>query len=1480
MEAERLRILQEKGSSSVGSGIMGKVGGGLMAASMVAMMGSMLPGKIGEISQKLMMPLMALGMIAPLLASTFGALAVGAGLLVAAFVAQRMAFDHAQDSAMKFAASVNNGAEAMSSLSKAAGHVSATDIMDRRRSSAFQPLHVATGKTTFGEGFVQQDAGKQMIKDVSGNIKEKGSVGAKSDLANQLSSAVASGSMTLDQARSVAANIGKQLGDLSIGIDVNAKLINMFGPNGENLANSPITIRANLIAQSIKDVNRTAANSRTAMNFGNRVADGGRSTLGVAAGGVGGVLAGAAVGAAMGSEVPVIGNIIGGLIGAGVGYFISQRAKQKRIGQLSGANVAQDKAAMENSTQMLDSLQIEYERRIDVARAAGDTTKELELQAELEKNKAKLLADQAVLNRDILKNFKSQSQEIKDAMLTGADKAITTKYKGTAQEDLASLASSKISDSGFSQEKQYVLKMKLASGEFSPQTINTLFEKFGNNSEQFNKVLEISYKFGGKFAAQAVEITQMMTKNQAKKFMVDIYAKDPASAERYLNFFGGLGGLGVINDVKVAFDFFQKNPEEAQKIADFQAEVNKNKSKMTVEYAVSIKGMDPAEIDALKADADYFNKLDPVQQKTFLTTLATQVKLEGDADQIALYKNWAKTADGKGKTMRDFSIWNAEHVTDSGLVTSAFNASSDSPSTPTGPTASPLDELIKKTRDLSKATQGLTVGWDASMKAMNALFMDAKGKVKGLTPLKGTDLFNGLENNMRKGGLGQGAIDFLTGLSPEDYKKVGPKFLEIDKKTGKVRLKNAQELNQLIYNISVTEFQNSSEKMIVAAKNQGTALNKLIGAGMSVEDAYNAVSDETFAAAIATGKFTTAQIKQMIATRAQATLLTQLQERLKAVRNYFNDLTSGLKDQQTFSNLAGYLKESGMDASMIAQILSDPTLAKGMADQLAAGALSAEKIKDSVEKIKATAQGKIVTDLKAGNYAAAFQPGYDAAQKIFDLQERTLEQTYRPIIKADEDRIKAAQQLVKVKQGELDAQQKLVDVAQLEVDAANKLIDAENEKNDKLSHDIKLIDHAAEAINAKYDAQKQALQDIASVNDYIINQQGKQLTLADALTQGDISAAAKAVQDMRAGSASNAMSMQQKALDQAQQNEIGNLKNDKGQTKAQIEAEQYNISEKIYAIQQGQLKTAQDHLDAANAVMDTLNAQMKVLNDNVTKAQEQLDADQADLAAKKEALTVMGQTKTQWEDMKLAVEKAQMAQDKLAATQLAGALATAKIVDDVWSKIKKNYDDYKDKTTTITTIVNTIYTSSGGGGSTTSSATPDQIAAMDKALKGKDDGTSDSLGFYNSLGSDGEKGNTAAGNAAADAAAKAIQALNSWNASLALADAAMFSGGKAAGYSIGGFVPKYFAVGGYAIGTDTVPAMLTPGEFVMSKYAVDNYGTGTMKAMNNGSQQLGSVYNYELTVNVKSDANANDIANTVMTKIKQVDSMRIRGNKL
>lgn len=63
------------------------------------------------------------------------------------------------------------------------------------------------------------------------------------------------------------------------------------------------------------------------------------------------------------------------------------------------------------------------------------------------------------------------------------------------------------------------------------------------------------------------------------------------------------------------------------------------------------------------------------------------------------------------------------------------------------------------------------------------------------------------------------------------------------------------------------------------------------------------------------------------------------------------------------------------------------------------------------------------------------------------------------------------------------------------------------------------------------------------------------------------------------------------------------------------------------------------------------------------------------------------------------------------------------------------------------------------------------------------------------------------------------------------------------GGSTGGRVPQYRAAGGSIFeprGTDTVPAMLTPGEFVMQKSAVDRFGVGFMEAINRGTMSPAS----------------------------------------
>jgi hypothetical protein len=97
--------------------------------------------------------------------------------------------------------------------------------------------------------------------------------------------------------------------------------------------------------------------------------------------------------------------------------------------------------------------------------------------------------------------------------------------------------------------------------------------------------------------------------------------------------------------------------------------------------------------------------------------------------------------------------------------------------------------------------------------------------------------------------------------------------------------------------------------------------------------------------------------------------------------------------------------------------------------------------------------------------------------------------------------------------------------------------------------------------------------------------------------------------------------------------------------------------------------------------------------------------------------------------------------------------------------------------------------------------------------------------------------------------------------------------------SSGGMMPKYFASGGSPLGTDIVPAMLTPGEFVVKKSAVGNFGAKNLKSINDGTYSGESVYNYSINVNVNSNASADAIARTVMTQIKGIDSQRLRGNK-
>jgi hypothetical protein len=223
----------------------GKIAGGASMAGMGAMMYGMSGGPGADLAMMASMPLM----MAPMLGKLALLILPKAALVVAA-IALKGAFDKAQKEAMEMANTLGAGKDAIMAYSEFAGTASAGEIRDRQRRDAASPFTIQQGKTTFGEAFVSSEQGKSMLDSLRKNVGSTGSTAAQAQLVNQLGTAVASGALSEGQARSIAASLAQELGDASFGINVNAKLIEIFGPNGENLINDPLEVRVRMIQET------------------------------------------------------------------------------------------------------------------------------------------------------------------------------------------------------------------------------------------------------------------------------------------------------------------------------------------------------------------------------------------------------------------------------------------------------------------------------------------------------------------------------------------------------------------------------------------------------------------------------------------------------------------------------------------------------------------------------------------------------------------------------------------------------------------------------------------------------------------------------------------------------------------------------------------------------------------------------------------------------------------------------------------------------------------------------------------------------------------------------------------------------------------------------------------------------------------------------------------------------------------------------
>jgi TP901 family phage tail tape measure protein len=691
------------------------------------------------------------------------------------------------------------------------------------------------------------------------------------------------------------------------------------------------------------------------------------------------------------------------------------------------------------------------------------------------------------------------------------------------------------------------------------------------------------------------------------------------------------------------------------------------------------------------------------------------------------------------------------------------------------------------------------------------------------------------------------------------------------------------------------------QKQQVELKNTKKAYDILKKAGFDAATATKFAGDSVIALGLATGKISTKQIEQV------ATLMTDIEKRAgsEAIKNFLDSLRTENTLKESFAGIVPSLVAMGATTKDIENILGNSTLMQSFVAPLATAEQKSKRIKEYLDAVRSGEAIDIKFDLII-NPDKAKDELKRKADDLFSFLERAAEREYKPKIIDAEKEVKNAQDAVDKVQEKIDAIQSKIDVAQrnIETDITRKIegfqetissiedtINTEfdkpiailQEESSDLANDLTLLDRAADAINKKYDAQEEALSKIAEINKDLIAQDKQRISLADTLTSGDISAAAQAVQDMRQASAESASASNMDMLKAARETEIANQRNAAGLTRLQIEERQFAISQSIFQLEEGREVLQQKIANIQEINILPLERDREKLLKEIRKDEDEI----YDIKVK-ELEPAMAILKTAQDNLQAIKDELQARLDNIDLQK--DAFEAAEDAAMAAKVAAGEYNDVIEETIRLLGEVAAMWAAISKAASAVGTGTKPKVPAptstpnlnetattqeeVDALIASRENmpisGPNDPRVLYSGerISMDGTRIGYNAEMAAAMSGRTSVFKPNSRSRGGSNEFLTLASGGMVK--------PKYFSIGGVARGSDIIPAMLTPGEFVMSKYAVGNYGVDKMKAINNGTYEGEKVYNYNLSVNVKSDANPDDIARVVMTQIRQIDSQRIR----
>jgi TP901 family phage tail tape measure protein len=1333
------RISAVRASNKPGGRAIGTAG---TVAGMAAMAYGMSGGPGADIAGQIGFPLMMLGMLknpVALAVLAIGGLAAGIYLL-------NSALETARKKGVETAKAMTMTGDKLQAMSEFMGTVSATEISKRSRQDMISGT--SGGQRKFGQSYLESETGSTMMADIETMASSGMSSGDISkNLSRQLGYAIVQGVITQDQAQSIAAALGEKLGDYSISASISGNLVSLFGKNGENLLDSPLQISLQIQEESMSDVESKFGLQQIAVlkNSQNDFLNAGQAITAGAAAGIAATSAGLAIAAGGMAAIPVAGWIAGGLtlIAAGVlgaKAISTELAEAKENAEITGASLTVASEQLAQNRGLLDSIKQQYDQKIAIKEqeiaATTNVEKRKDLEEELNELYDKRKTDVEAIRQsnatsfdNIMKQSLAMDKRTFDDGFKSAAAGVYTEGTDKIFGDQAIKAIDEMDGKqGYTREFQATLSLAYLSKELDPQVITSLIDA---NEKTGGKIsTEFSTLVKAKGTGEANDLLQLLSTSNISQANYPVYLQMFAQKDR--DFDESFEAMSALTTFSSAYGFtIDLNVNGQEKIDAIKDYMDKTKDfpetidlKYITEMADTTK--DPvlgAQLRSMIANWDVISGGD--NEAAYQVTVDFLVG-KSDPGVLAAYMA-ERGISSTGIPWVDEGLYGAaaaaSRVGEREGDTGKKGGDGEGDGTKGGAGTDPFAEPLKR------------------LKEVRAAAVDAKGGVtelaKWLGGNKNMKQFQGLEQRLMKRGVNRTFIDYVLGLD----KDVQQRFVTF--KDGILKIKAAgKNLAKAFNEIALGEFQISLKQASEEAENQSKAFNKLVGAGMSVAEALEAIEDPALAAAIASKSISSEELKKLGKDANDAAAKIGLvAAKLQLVRD-IQQAAGELAMRKAFDTNSVKLTELQQAA-----IEFDSTLS-GIYQEFLTG------ITKELPAEFATRMQQVIDNIEFKK--SVFQAGFGKAMEAFSAQEEKL-------------------------QIEMELNLKEFSIPGVAEQGAREILSAaQNEiaalqfSMDDLQAGIQEIEWQEDAVNEKYDKRLDALDKIEKANEAISAQQKTQISLADALSQGDIAAAAAAAQEMRSQSAQSSIGSQRELIESARQGELGSLTSSTGMTRKQLEAAILNIQKEIFRIEEDRLELAAEAIRKA----------------------------EAQLARNTESLTVLGKTSFEWaqinNNINLAVTSSRPFIDAMQA-----ALDIVKSIVDYWNQIGTRklvvgnpLDPYGILDNSRTARANRQYFENTvlpaiASGTASNSQAIDYANAVNQAL-GRPQGTAVAMSGGGSVRMPKRE-------------PAPVQRMSN-------------------GGSI--FQPN---------GTDTIPAMLTPGEYVIKASSVDKFGESFLDSINAGA---------------------------------------------